>query len=163
MLDPQIIQPEEATDTGGSQTLTFTLQESMPAAGLLRCRWEGMFLAPAIHVDVPMGRDIWIFLIRSLWFPLKPSVSKPLLSIAHDQSIASASINIDPTGGLTAAVSNTGTSFKKVSLVISRRVGEFVSEEVIGVDGAGRGNRSWRPIVRCFDLCYAMSTSMSSG
>src|SRR5438876_4735969 len=99
MLDPQIIQPEEATDTGGSQRLTFTLQESMPAAGLLRRRWEGMFLAPAIHIDVPMGRDIWIFLIRSPWFPLKPSVSKPLLSIAHDHSIANASINIDPTGG----------------------------------------------------------------
>jgi len=69
MLDPQIIQPEEATDTGGSQTLTFTLQESMPAAGLLRRRWEGMFLAPAIHIDVPMGHDLWIFLIRSPWFP----------------------------------------------------------------------------------------------
>jgi len=163
MLDPQIIQPEEATDTGGSQTLTFTLQESMPAAGLSRCRWEGMFLAPAIHVDVPMGRDIWIFLIRSPWFPLKPSVSKPLLSIAHDQSIANASINIDPTGGLTAAVSNTGTSFKKVSLVMSRRVGEFVSEEVIGEVGSGTGNLSWRPIMRSFDLCFAMSSSMSMG
>jgi hypothetical protein len=163
MLDPQIIQPEEATDTDGGQTLTFTLQESMPAAGLLRRRWEGIFLAPAIHVDVPMGRDIWIFIIRSPWFPLKPSVGKPLLSIAHDQSIANASISILPTGGLTAAVSNTGTSFKKVSLVMSRRVGEFVSEEVIGEVSSGTGNLSWRPIMRSFDLCFAMSSSMSMG
>ena len=163
MLDPQIIQPEEATATDGGQTLTFTLQESMPAAGLLRRRWEGMFLAPAIHIDVPMGRDIWIFLIRSPWFPLNPSVSKPLLSIAHDQSIANASISILPTGGLTAAVSNTGTSFKKVSLVMSRRVGEFVSEEVIGEVSSGTGNLSWRPIMRSFDLCFAMSSSMSMG
>src|SRR5437016_12645327 len=109
MLDPQIIQPEEATDTGGSQTLTFTLQESMPAAGLLRRRWEGMFLAPAIHIDVPMGRDIWFFLIRSPWFPFKPSVSKPLLSIAHAQSIANSSIHIEPPAGPIAAVSHTRT------------------------------------------------------
>src|SRR2546425_12808754 len=55
MLDPQIIEPEEETDGDGSQTLTFTLQESMPAAGLLRRRWEGMFLAPAIHIECPNG------------------------------------------------------------------------------------------------------------
>src|SRR5438876_11200935 len=95
--------------------------------------------------------------------PLKPSVSKPLLSIAHDQSIANASINIDPTGGLTAAVSNTGPSFKKVSLVMSRRVVEFVSEEVIGEVGSGAGNLSWCPIMRSFDLCFAMSSSISKG
>ena len=163
MLDPQTIQPDEATDSDGSQTLTFTLQESMPAAGLLRHRWEGMFLAPAIHIDVPMGRDIWIFLIRSPWFPMKQSLSKRLLSIAHDQSIANASISIDPAGGLSAAVTNTGTSFKRVSLVMSRRVGEFVSEEVIGEVGSGTVNLFWRPIARSFDLCLAMLSSMSMG
>src|SRR5438094_9994232 len=101
-----------------------------------------MFLAPAIHIDVPRGGDIWICLIRSPWFPLKPSVSKPLLSIAHDQSIANASISIDPMGDLTAAVSNAGTSFKKVSLLMSGRVGELVSEEVIGEVGAGIAMRA---------------------
>lgn len=163
MLDSQVIQPEEATDSDGSQTLTFMLQESMPAAGLLRCRWEGMVLAPAIHIDVPMGRDVWIYLIRSPWFPLKPYLSKPSLSLVHDQSAANASINIDSTGGFSAAVSNTGTSFKKVSLVMSRRVGEFVSEEIIGDVDSGTTNLSWRPIMRSFDLCLVTSSSMSMG
>lgn len=163
MLDPQTIQPVEATDSDGSQTLTFTLQESMPAAGLLRRRWEGTLLAPAIHIDVPMGRDIWIFLIRSPWFSMKPSVSKQLLSIAHDQSTANASVSIDPAGGLSAAVSNTGTSFRKVSLVMSRKVGEFVSEEMIGEVSSGTVNFSWRPIMRSFDLCLATMSSVSMG
>lgn len=163
MIDPQVVQPEEAHEVDGSQTLTFNLQESMPGAGLLRRRWEGMFLAPAIHIDVPMGRDIWIFLIRSPWFPLKLSLSKMLLSIAHDQSIAKASITIDPSAGLTAAVSDTGNSFKKVSLVMSRKVGEFVSEEVVGEVDSGTTNLSWRPIMRSFDLCLVMSSSMSMG
>lgn len=159
--DPQIIQPEESTDSDGSQLLTITLQESIPAAGLLRRRWEGTVLAPAIHIDVPMGRDVWIYIIRSPWFPLKLSPSKPVLSIAHDQSVANASINIDPTGNLSATLSNAGTSFKKVSLVMSRRVGEFVSEEVIGEVESGTTNLSWKPIMRSFDLCLVMSSSMS--
>ena len=163
LSDPQVVQPEESTGTDGSQALTFTLQESMPAAGLLRHRWEGMFLAPAIHIDVPMGRDIWIYLIRSPWFPLKLSLSKPSLSVVHDQSVANASISIDPDGGLSATVSNTGASFKKVSLVMSRRVGEFVSEEVVGEVDSGTTNLSWRPIMRSFDLCLVTSSSMSMG
>ena len=161
--DPQTIQPEESTDSDGSQLLTFTIQESMPAAGLLRHRWEGMVLAPAIHIDVPMGRDVWIYLIRSPWFPLKLSLSKPSLSIAHGQSVANASINVDPNGSLSATISNTGTSFKKVSLVMSRRIGEFVSEEVIGEVDSGTTNLSWRPIMRSFDLCLVTSISMSMG
>ena len=154
---------EESTDADGSQLLTFTLQESMPAAGLLRRRWEGMVLAPAIHIDVPMGRDVWIYLIRSPWFPLKLSLSKPLLSLGHDESAANASISIDSTGGFSAAVSNTGILFKKVSLVMSRRVGEFVSEEVVGEVDSGITNLSWRPIMRSFDLCLVTSSSMSMG
>jgi len=46
---------------------------------------------------------------------------------------------------------------------MSRRIGEFVSEEVIGEVGSGTGNLSWRPIMRSFDLCFAMSSSMSMG
>src|SRR5205809_7077842 len=53
--DPQPIRPEETTDSEGSQSLTFTLGELLPAAGLLRGRWEGAFFAPAIHLDVPLG------------------------------------------------------------------------------------------------------------
>lgn len=110
-----------------------------------------------------MGRDIWIYLIRSPWFPLRFSLSKSLLSLTHDQSVANASITIDASGGLSAIVSNTGTSFKKISLVMSRRVGEFVSEEMIGEIETGTSNLPWRPILRNFDLCLVTSSSMSMG
>ena len=167
-FDPSIperqpIQPEEATNKDGSQLLTFTLRELLPACGLLRKRWEGTFLAPAIHLDIPMGRDIWIFLLRSPWFPLKLSLKRQNLSVTTDQSLANATLTPGPTGTLSATISNPGSSFKKVSLIMKRKMGEFVSEELIGEVETGMAKHVWRPIIRNFDLCLETSSSMSMG
>ncbi len=161
--EPQPIQPEETTDKDGSRLLTFTLGELLPAAGLLRRRWEGVFLAPAIHLDVPMGRDIWVFLLRSPWFPLKLSLKRQNLSVATGQSVANATLTPGPTGALSATISNPGPSPKRVFLTMKRKVGEFVSEESIGEVDAGMANQVWRPIIRNFDLCLVTSSSMSMG
>jgi hypothetical protein len=161
--EPQPIQPEEATDKDGSQLLTFTLRELIPAAGLLRGRWEGTFLAPAIHLDIPIGRDIWVFLLRSPWFPLELSLERQSLSATTDRSVANATLTLEPTGALSATISNPGNSFKKVSLMLKRKVGKFVSEELIGEVEAGMMNQIWRPIIRNFDLCLETSSSMSMG
>ncbi len=161
--EPQPTQPEETTDKDGNHLLTFTLGELLPAAGLLRRRWEGTFLAPAIHIDVPMGRDIWVFLLRSPWFPLKLSLKKQSLSVATEHSVANATLTPGPAGALSATISNPGTSFKRVFLIMKRKVGEFVSEESIGEVDTGMSNQVWRPIIRNFDLCLVTHSSMSMG
>lgn len=161
--EPQPIQPEETTDKNGSQLLAFSIGELLPAVGLLRGRWEGTFLAPAIHLDVPMGRDIWVFLLRSPWFPLKLSLKRQSLSVATDQSVANATLIPGPTGTLSATISNPDRSFKKVSLIMKRKVGELVSEELVGEVDAGMASHVWRPIIRNFDLCLETSSSMSRG
>ncbi len=141
--EPQPIEPEETTDKDGNHLLTFTLGELLPAAGLLRRRWEGTLLAPAVHLDVPMGRDIWVFLLRSPWFPLKLSLNRQSLSVAAGQSVANATLSPGPAGALSATISNPGTSFKKVFLTMKRKVGEFVSEESIGEVDAGMAEQVW--------------------
>ncbi len=161
--DAHSIQPEETIDKDGSQLLTFRLGELLPAAALLRGRWEGTFLAPAIHLDVPLGRDIWVFLLRSPWFPLKLSLKKQNMSVANDQSIANATLTPGPMGTLSATISNPDNSFKKVSLIMKRKVGEFLSEEPIGEVETGQATLVWRPIIRNFDLCLLTSSSMSRG
>src|SRR5947207_14039442 len=66
--DPQPIRPEETTDSEGSQSLTFTLGEFLSAAVLLLSRLEGASFAAAMSLDVPLEVDIWVLLLRSLWY-----------------------------------------------------------------------------------------------
>ncbi|HZY46275.1 MAG TPA: hypothetical protein VFE96_00625 [Candidatus Bathyarchaeia archaeon] len=161
--NPQIIQPEETTDSNNNQLLTFTLPELLPATGLLKGRWEGAFFAPAIHIDVPWGADIWIFLLRSPWFPLRLSLTKQTLTLVDGQSVASASVTAQPAGTLSTTISSPGTPFKKVSLIMNRQMGQFVSQEPISEIEAGTINQEWRPIFRNFDLCLVTKSSMGIG
>lgn len=161
--NPQQIQPEETTDNDGSQLLTFNLGELVPATGLLWGRWEGAFFAPAIHIDVPFGSDIWVFLLRSPWFPLKISLTKQNLAVSAEGMTASTSIEPDSTGALTAAISTPGSPIKKVSLAMKRTMGPFVSEELITEVEAGTANQKWTPIIRNFDLCLVTKSSMAMG
>jgi len=158
--DPQPIRPEETADSDGSQSLTFTLGELLPAAGLLRGRWEGAFFAPAIHVDVPLGADIWVFLLRSPWFRFRLSVAKQILAVSADQSVANASIIPEAAGTISTTISSPGIPFKKVSLVMRRKMGQFESEELISEVEAGTASQMWTPITRNFELCLVTSGSM---
>jgi hypothetical protein len=160
---PSPVQTEETTDSDGSQLFTITPEDLVPASGLLRGNWVGMFLAPAVHIDIPWGSDIWIFLFRSPWFPLKLSVAKSNLLVAHDQSTAAAVLTQSPGGVLSASLSSSGSDFKNASLVMKRRIGQFTSEEPICSVEAGEASQTWTPIKREFDLCLVTSSTMSMG
>src|SRR5438093_3106453 len=141
--DPQPIRPEETADSDGSQSLTFTLGELLPAAGLLRGRWEGAFFAPAIHVDVPLGADIWVFLLRSPWFRLRLSLTKQTLALAADQPVAHPPLIPEAAGTLSTTIFSPGIPFKKVSLVMRRKMVKFESEELISEVEAGTASQMW--------------------
>ncbi len=161
--EPQPIQPQETSGDGGGQSLTFTLGELLPAAGLLRGRWEGAFFAPAIHIDVPLGADIWVFLLRSPWFPLRASITKPSLSVADGQAVANVLVRPEPQGALSTTISSPGAPFKRVSLIMRRTIGQFASEELISDVEVGTASQVWNPIIRNFELCLVTSGSMRMG
>ncbi len=158
---PHLVQAEETTDSDGSQLFTIRPGDLIPASGLLRGNWVGTFLAPAVHVDIPWGYDIWIFLFRSPWFPLKVSVAKTNLSAAHDQSTASATLTQSPGSSLSAQLSSSGGDIKNTSLVMRRRIGQFTSEEPICSVEAGEVSQTWTPITREFDLCLVTPSTLS--
>ncbi|MBI3858828.1 MAG: hypothetical protein HY296_01095 [Thaumarchaeota archaeon] len=164
MFNPSIRNPtmaafEESTGGPEGNVLSVTVGGLLPATGLLRERMVGLLVAPAVHVDVPFGEDLWVFIMRSPWFPLRVSPAKSTLLVTHGSDRATALLA--PTAGeLSASLSLTGGSFKRASLFITRRVGPFKSDELIGGALAGSQSMTWKPILRSFDLCLATHGSM---
>ncbi|MGA3112789.1 MAG: hypothetical protein ABSE15_12340 [Candidatus Bathyarchaeia archaeon] len=124
MLDPTPAQHSETlADDGQTQIINVELGSKMfPATGLVDPSFGGEIIAPAIHFDVPHGYDLWIFLLRSPWFPIKINVEKSLLNIAHNLAQATAEIeSVNLNVGeqtLRADVSVHGDGFKEVQLSI---------------------------------------------
>ena len=87
------IQFEEKAGVGGSQLLSVTLDGFEPATGLLKGEMDGELLAPAIHIETSVHHmitghspqdDIWLFLMRSPWFPLKLGI-REVQPLPHDR------------------------------------------------------------------------------
>jgi hypothetical protein len=160
---PRPVQTEETTDSDGSQLFTIHPDDLVPASGVLRGNWVGTFLAPAVHIDVPWGSDVWIFLLHSPWFPLRLSIAKTNLVVAHNQGTASALLAQSAGGAFSASLSSSGGEIKSASLVMKRRIGQFTSEEQICSVESGSVSQTWEPILRQFDLCLVTSSTMSMG
>jgi hypothetical protein len=161
MADRSPAQVEETPAPDGSQNLGVVLKELYPAGLLLQGRMVGALVAPAIHIDIPWGTDVWVFMVRSPWFHLQQQLGKPTLAVQHDVSKATANLALSPDGGLSAQVAMEGTSFKNASLALRRTLGQFSFEEVVCSIGAGSGTFSWTPILRSFDLMLVTKGSIS--
>ncbi len=158
--EPRPVQSQE-TQEGGAQTLTMTLDEILPATGVIKDRMQGVIVAPAVHIDVPWGYDIWMFLIRSPWFQLRQRIDRTALTVEHESGRAVASISPSGTGGISVELSVSGTSFKKASVAMRRTVGQFTSDELIGEVQTGAQTFTWGPIMRSFDLCLVTHSTMN--
>jgi len=163
MLDAEAVQATETVGVDGSQRLAVELKSVYPAGLILQGRMVGTLMAPAVHVDVPWGEDIWAFLIRSPWFPLKLSIDKPTLSVTHDTGKASAFLSILGEGSVSAQVVLDGASFKSASLVVRRTLGLFSSNEAVCEINAGPQAFAWKPIARVFDLLLVVKGTVSEG
>jgi hypothetical protein len=152
---------EETVASDGSQQLTITMGGMAPAAGIVKERMVGQLRVPGVHIDVPWGRDVWLSLFRSPWFPLKAQLSRGQLSLTHETSTAAASIVDQGDGRLVFTLQVSGQDFKKASLIMKRDVGFGFSEEPIGEVVSGTGAFEWRPILREFDLLLVTHGSFS--
>ena len=158
--EPRPVQVEE-TQEGGAQLLTMTLDEILPATGVIKDRMQGVIAAPGVHIDVPWGSDIWMFLIRSPWFKLMPRIDRTTLSVEHESGRAVASVGPSGIGGISVELSVSGTSFKRASVTMRRTMGQFTTDELIGEVQTGVQTFTWDPIMRSFDLCLVTHAAMN--
>jgi len=161
MLDPAAAHVEEEIGEDGSQKLEVEMVNVYPAGLLLQGRMVGTLMAPAVHVDVPMGSDVWVFLVRSPWFPVKLQVDKAALAVEHGADRADASLGISADASVTAEVSLSGAGFKSASLFVKRTLGPYSSEELVSEVKAGTQTVSWKPIIRVFDLILITKGNVS--
>jgi hypothetical protein len=160
MVQPTAVQVNETPEEDGTWKLGVPLGDLFPAGFLLQGRMVGSLVAPAIHLDIPWWQDVWIFLVRSPWFPINLQVDKPVLTVAHGSSKATASLSVSG-GGIDARVEIDGTDYKAASLVMDRAFGYNTSKEVVGELASGTQSFEWRPISRAFDLLLVVHHELS--
>ncbi len=161
MLDSASAAAVEKVGADGREELEVEMPEMYPAGLILQGRMVGILIAPAVHVDVPWGADVWVFLVRSPWFPLKLQVERTSLAATHESDRASAWLGVLQDGSVSAQVSLTGTAFKNASLSVRRTLGQYSSEELVCQTGTGTQSMTWKPILRAFDLVLVMRGSVS--
>ena len=152
LSDSAAAQANETVGQDGLRRTEVDLAGIFPAAFVLGTDMTGCLSAPAVQVKVPWGKDIFVFLIKSPWFPLKFQLDRSLLSLEHDSSRAAAVFSVMGDGNLAAQVNLDGTGFKKVSLIMRRTVRTHSFDEPIGELEGGSQTFTWKPIVRQFDL-----------
>jgi hypothetical protein len=154
---------EESVGADGGQILTLHMREMTPAAGVVQGRMVGQFTVPGVRIDVPWGRDVWLCLFRSPWFPLKLRLDRDRLSVAHASSSATALVSAFGDGGISMSLDVSGADFKKASVAVKRTLGYYSSEEVMGEVISGSQTFQWNPIFRSFDLLLLTHGSLGMG
>ena len=160
---------ETVAEDGKTQIINVDLGKGMfPASGILNTSVIGEIFAPAVHFDVSAAFDLWIFLLRSPWFPLKIGIEKSPLSISHNFAQATAEVEAVNSGeggeqSLRADLSVHGEGFKWVWLSLKRSANRASTEEVIGKITSGMETFSWKPRVNNFEFLFVTSSSMSLG
>jgi hypothetical protein len=160
MVQPNVVQVTEAPAEDGTWKFEVPLGDLFPAGFLLQGRMVGSMVAPAIHLDIPWWQDVWVFLVRSPWFPLNLQVDKAVLAVTHGSSRATASLNVSGRS-IAAQVEIDGTDYKGASLVMNRAFGYNTSKEVVGEMAAGTESFVWKPISRAFDLLLVVHHELS--
>jgi hypothetical protein len=161
MVDPVAVSVVEKFGADGRQELEVEMGAMYPAGLLLQGRMVGALLAPAIHVDVPLGADVWVFLIRSPWFPLNLQVDRSNLTVEHGGDRVTGNLSTLSEGGVAAQVQMTGTGFKNASISIRRTLCPHTSEELVCDVGSGVQAAAWKPILRSFDLVLVTRGNVS--
>jgi hypothetical protein len=160
---------ETLADNGQTQIINVNLGNKMlPTSGLIDQNLSGEIIAPAIHFDVPHAYDLWVFLLRSPWFPLNIIVEKSSLNISHNLAHATAEIErISPDLGseqsLRVDVSVHGEGFNLVKLIMRRSTKRVSLDEELGELTSGMQTFSWKPTIRNFDVLLVTPSNMDFG
>jgi hypothetical protein len=165
LLNPTQAQYSEVAD-GKDQIINVEFANKIfPASGLINSSVCGEIRAPAIHVDLPYAYDLWVFILRSPWSPLKISTERPSLSITHALAQAVVQLECGNTtfgdeGSLRAYLNIHGEGFTKVLVNLKRRTSYSTVEETLGEVSDGGGSFTWKPFVRNFDVVLTTFSSM---
>lgn len=159
--------PAQTSQDPQSQNLSVDLGNRLfPAVGIIRPNVTGEILVPAIHFDIPYAVDLWVFLFRSVWFPMKITFDKSPLNISHDSAQASAELQFGLSGfggeedTLKAFVSTSGEGFKKVSLNLKRKIGTVTLDQKLGEIASGTETFNWKPTLTRFETILIANSNM---
>ena len=166
LLNPTQAQYSEVAD-GQDQIMNVEFANKMfPASGLINSNVCGEIRAPAIHFDLPYAYDLWVFILRSPWAPLKVTAEKSPLSI--NQGLAYATAEIEGTDSafgdestLRSYVTMHGEGFQSVSLNLKRCTSHSAIEDTFGEIKFGAASYTWKPSIRNFDVILTTSSSMT--
>jgi hypothetical protein len=162
MADPAAVQAEGGVTEDGRQEMRVDLGNVFPAGFILNTGMIGGLAAPAVRVEVQRGKDIWAYLLRRPWFPLEFQPERSALSVEHEMSRVTASLDVSDDGSLSAEVTMDGTGFKKASLIVRRSLGSYLEEEVVGEVTEGTRTFAWRPTTREVDFLLVTNGKLSS-
>lgn len=163
MADQVPVQAQDVSTGDGTQKIKVNLGNVFPAGLILQGRMVGTLVAPAVHLDVAWGSDVWVFLVRSPWFPLRLQLAKPALVVQHGTSRATAELGVSG-ANVSAQVAVNGADYKEASLTLVRTLGSYTSKEAVGEMAGGLGGAQsfgWKPIWRSFDLVLVTKGSIS--
>ncbi len=167
LQDPKPAQFTTSTaDDGEGQIVSVEFGDRIfPAAGLVNPSVTGAIAAPGIHFDLPHAYDLWVFLLRSPWFPLKLGVEKTLLTVTHGFARGTAHLNnsIDQDEGesLRADLTTVGEGFSRVWLSLRRSLAGFSIDETIGENKTGMDQFTWKPALRSLNLLLVTPSNAS--
>ena len=168
---PTLVNPSPAdftvTDEGNGQVTTVEFGKRMfPATGIIQPNAVGEIRAPAVQFDIPYAHDLWIFPLRSPWFPLKIAVEKTPLTISHGSAQAMADVATSPFDegkSLRINASVHGEGLERVWVSLKRRLGSVKIEETLGEVKDGLGAFSWKPVTANFDVVLVTWSNMQLG
>ncbi len=167
LLDPKPASfTKSTTEDGECEIVSVDLGDTVfPTAGLVKTSITGAIAAPAIHFDVPHAYDLWVFLLRSPWFPLKLGVEKATLLVTHGSARGTAQLeNIAGQDGselLRTDLTTVGEGFNKVWLSMKRSLESFSLDETVGEVKTGMDTFTWKPVLRNFNLLLVTPSNTS--
>jgi hypothetical protein len=161
MADPEPVEFQPLQD-GLSVTIP-----NLPFSGFMtREKYAGYIAAPAVRLDVPMGRDVIVMLLRKKPGFSKISADEYELEVSDGEDRAKASLIAD-NDKLRIAFSASGSGFKNIRLEMHRAISPaflpaipapseaadaIEMKEVLAIlDGAGQADFTWKPVARDFE------------
>jgi len=136
-----------------------------PATGLVKSNLIGEIRAPAVHFDLPHAYDLWVFILRSPWFPIGINIEKSPLVIAHNSAQAQAELQSVPSSvagdqNLRVDVNLHGEGFKQVLVKLKRSTSRASEDTLLGELKSGMETFTWKPSIGNFNVVLSTYSNM---
>jgi hypothetical protein len=166
--DPVLPQGEPAVITAtisenGPQRFDLELPERFDSVAIvdsLTPPGRGVISGPAVLLENAGSRlrpYIWIFLLRSPTTAFRYLPEKSSLTVTHDSSQATASVNPGIDGGIEVQLSISKSGYHKAELFLRRSFAQRFVDESVGQIESGTGSFTWKPFKNDFDYIAIFS------